>query len=106
MSDKTVTEPTYCPLHQHYKWCDHNGGVLTPNGFKSPAAAVNHFTVFIVIELEGGYGAIDGVYVNEADANRRRDGLNLQEGDPGFACVVAKYVNGSEGYLQADHLVT
>ncbi|WP_158881935.1 hypothetical protein [Amycolatopsis anabasis] len=28
--------PEYCPLHQHYKWCDHNGGALAESGYEAP----------------------------------------------------------------------
>lgn len=28
--------PAYCQAHQHYKWCEHNGGVLGPTGYEAP----------------------------------------------------------------------
>ena len=28
--------PDYCPIHQHFKWCEHNGGVNTKDGWKAP----------------------------------------------------------------------
>jgi hypothetical protein len=62
---------------------------------------VDHLTVYIVLEADGGRDAIDGVHTDEAAANRRRDELNLRRDDPEFACVVAKYVKGTDGYLQA-----
>jgi hypothetical protein len=30
--------PAYCPVHQHYKWCEHNGGVPGPAGYGRPPA--------------------------------------------------------------------
>ncbi len=27
---------TYCEIHQHYKWCEHNGGVMGANGWRAP----------------------------------------------------------------------
>lgn len=29
--------PAWCPVHEHYKWCEHNGGVLGPNGWQAPS---------------------------------------------------------------------
>lgn len=29
-------EPTYCSVHQHYKWCKHNGGVMGSSGYEAP----------------------------------------------------------------------
>lgn len=29
-------QPAYCAIHQHYKWCEHNGGVLGPTGYEAP----------------------------------------------------------------------
>ena len=26
----------WCPIHQHYKWCEHNGGVMGPTGWEKP----------------------------------------------------------------------
>jgi hypothetical protein len=26
----------YCETHQHYKWCEHNGGVMGPTGYEAP----------------------------------------------------------------------
>lgn len=33
-----LVEPNtqWCPLHQHYKWCEHNGGVLGGTGYEAP----------------------------------------------------------------------
>lgn len=62
---------------------------------------MSYLTVYIVLETDGGPGAVDGVHTDEAAANRRRDELNIRSHDPDAACVVAKYVKGSEGYLQA-----
>jgi hypothetical protein len=28
--------PEWCPVHQHYKWCTHNGGKLGPDGWGPP----------------------------------------------------------------------
>lgn len=28
----------WCPLHQHHKWCEHNGGVLGETGYEAPAS--------------------------------------------------------------------
>ena len=28
--------PTWCDIHQHYKWCEHNGGVMGPTGWEMP----------------------------------------------------------------------
>lgn len=30
------TSPAWCPIHEHYKWCEHNGGVMGPNGWRAP----------------------------------------------------------------------
>jgi hypothetical protein len=29
--------PTYCEIHEHHKWCQHNGGVMGPGGWESPS---------------------------------------------------------------------
>lgn len=37
--DELIEEPTvpgYCSVHQHYMWCDHNGGVLRASGYGPP----------------------------------------------------------------------
>ncbi len=26
----------WCAIHQHYKWCEHNGGVMGPTGWEKP----------------------------------------------------------------------
>lgn len=26
----------WCPAHQHHKWCEHNGGVLSDSGWQAP----------------------------------------------------------------------
>ena len=26
--------PMWCDIHQHYKWCEHNGGVMGPTGWE------------------------------------------------------------------------
>ena len=26
----------WCPIHQHHKWCEHNGGVMGPTGWEKP----------------------------------------------------------------------
>lgn len=31
--------PEWCPVHQHYKWCEHNGGVLGVTGHEAPAGS-------------------------------------------------------------------
>jgi hypothetical protein len=33
----TMVEPDtmWCPLHQHHKWCEHNGGVLGDTGYEA-----------------------------------------------------------------------
>lgn len=28
--------PAYCPIHEHYKWCEHNGGVMGVTGWEAP----------------------------------------------------------------------
>jgi hypothetical protein len=28
--------PMWCDIHQHYKWCEHNGGVMGPTGWEKP----------------------------------------------------------------------
>jgi hypothetical protein len=28
--------PAYCQIHQHHKWCEHNGGVMGPTGYEAP----------------------------------------------------------------------
>lgn len=30
-----TADPTWCPIHEHYKWCEHNGGVMGPNGWQA-----------------------------------------------------------------------
>lgn len=30
------TDPAWCSTHQHYKWCEHNGGVMGPTGWERP----------------------------------------------------------------------
>lgn len=35
----TPDAPAYCEIHQHYKWCEHNGGVMGPTGHESPTRA-------------------------------------------------------------------
>uniref|UniRef100_A0A6M3JJP9 Uncharacterized protein n=1 Tax=viral metagenome TaxID=1070528 RepID=A0A6M3JJP9_9ZZZZ len=32
-------EPTWCYIHQHHKWCEHNGGVMGPTGYEAPICA-------------------------------------------------------------------
>jgi hypothetical protein len=34
-----VQQPAYCPIHQQYKWCEHNGGMMGPTGYEAPAEA-------------------------------------------------------------------
>jgi len=29
--------PGWCVVHGHYKWCEHNGGVMGPTGYEAPA---------------------------------------------------------------------
>lgn len=39
MSDKLLPKerrPAYCEVHQHHKWCEHNGGVMGPTGWEAP----------------------------------------------------------------------
>lgn len=28
--------PAWCEIHQHHKWCEHNGGVMGPTGWRKP----------------------------------------------------------------------
>lgn len=30
-------DPAWCEVHQHYKWCEHNGGVRGKTGWEKPA---------------------------------------------------------------------
>lgn len=55
--------------------------------------------VHIVLETDGGTGAVDGVYLDEAMAIKRCEELNFRQGDSNFACVVSKYVSTPTGYL-------
>jgi hypothetical protein len=32
-----VGGPAWCPIHEHHKWCEHNGGVMGPNGWEAPS---------------------------------------------------------------------
>ncbi len=32
--ERVQSEPTWCPIHQHYKWCEHNGGMMGPSGYE------------------------------------------------------------------------
>jgi hypothetical protein len=32
-------DPVWCGIHQHFKWCEHNGGVLGPTGHEAPPEA-------------------------------------------------------------------
>lgn len=34
-----MRRPAYCPVHQHSKWCKHNGGVMGPTGYEAPERA-------------------------------------------------------------------
>jgi hypothetical protein len=38
MSEQPDAEyrPAYCAVHQHYKWCEHNGGVMGATGYGAP----------------------------------------------------------------------
>lgn len=29
-------QPSYCNVHQHFKWCEHNGGEPGPHGYTAP----------------------------------------------------------------------
>jgi hypothetical protein len=29
-------QPRWCGIHQHYKWCGHNGGVMGKTGYEAP----------------------------------------------------------------------
>lgn len=62
---------------------------------------MNRVCVFIVLEPDGGVGAVDGVYFAESAANARRDVLVSRADDPAAAVVVAKYVS-TRGCYQAD----
>lgn len=31
-----VATPKWCNVHQHHKWCEHNGGVMGPTGYAAP----------------------------------------------------------------------
>jgi hypothetical protein len=33
--------PTYCEIHQHAKWCEHNGGVMGATGWEAPAPGLD-----------------------------------------------------------------
>ena len=35
-------EPKYCEIHQHYKPCEHNGGVRRNSGWEWPVAPASH----------------------------------------------------------------
>ena len=37
--------PSYCEIHQHYKWCEHNGGVMGANGWRSPPPTTKNKTL-------------------------------------------------------------
>ena len=28
--------PIWCDVHQHYKWCEHNGGIMGATGYEAP----------------------------------------------------------------------
>ena len=28
--------PAWCEIHQHHKWCEHNGGKMGPTGWEKP----------------------------------------------------------------------
>lgn len=30
--------PAWCEVHQHYKWCGHNGGFMGPGGYRAQAS--------------------------------------------------------------------
>lgn len=60
--------PKWCNIHQHYKWCEHNGGVISAN-------------------RPGGYGPpIDEIYdrIRAVVANND-DVQGADEGDEGLA---------------------
>lgn len=40
LASGVTAAPTWCPIHEHYKWCEHNGGVMGPNGWQAPTAGV------------------------------------------------------------------
>lgn len=34
--EAALAEPAWCEIHQHHKWCEHNGGVMGPTGWEKP----------------------------------------------------------------------
>ena len=28
--------PSWCEVHQHHKWCGHNGGIMGATGYEAP----------------------------------------------------------------------
>ena len=39
--DRPAPGPTYCEIHQHTKWCKHNGGVMGATGWEAPAPGLD-----------------------------------------------------------------
>lgn len=36
--------PAYCAIHQHNKWCKHNGGVMSSSGYVHPSIRIRRIT--------------------------------------------------------------
>ena len=39
--DGALMKPAYCGIHQHTKWCQHNGGVLGETGYEAPKLTID-----------------------------------------------------------------
>lgn len=46
-----VATPKWCNVHQHHKWCEHNGGVMGPTGYAAPDEQAQVVT-FRTVELD------------------------------------------------------
>ena len=40
-TDVPAPRPTYCEIHQHTKWCEHNGGVMGATGWEATAPGLD-----------------------------------------------------------------
>lgn len=40
------TEAPFCEVHQHYKWCQHNGGILGKTGYEPPRNTMIRYRTF------------------------------------------------------------
>jgi hypothetical protein len=36
--DSPAPKAPWCEVHQHFKWCEHNGGVTGATGYEAPPA--------------------------------------------------------------------